>query len=62
MTRFELYLLGSETDQQMDCILRMVPVVALYAGRSDMLDKVEEVIRQTQDNDTCLAVGLAAAR
>ena len=46
----------------MDCILRMVPVVALYAGRSDMLDKVEEVIRQTQDNDTCLAVGLAAAR
>lgn len=55
-------LTGSPTDEQMDCTLRVVPVVALYAGRPEMLEKAEEVIRQTQDSDICVAVGLAAAR
>lgn len=53
---------GSETDAQMDCTLRIVSVVALYAGRPEMLDKAEEVIRSTQNSDTSVAVGLAAAR
>ena len=46
----------------MDCTLRIVSVVALYAGRPEMLDKAEEVIRSTQNSDTSVAVGLAAAR
>lgn len=53
---------GSETDAQMDCTLRIVSLVALYAGRPEMLDKAEEVIRSTQNSDTSVAVGLAAAR
>lgn len=53
---------GSETDAQMDCTLRIVSVVALYAGRPEMLDKAEQVIRSTQNSDTSVAVGLAAAR
>lgn len=53
---------GSETDEQIDCQLRVVSVVALYAGHPDMLEKAEAVIRQTQNSDLCLSVGLAAAR
>ncbi|XP_045200778.1 crystallin J1A-like [Mercenaria mercenaria] len=53
---------GSEKDEQMDCTLRIVSVVALYAGRPEMLDRAEEVIRSTQNSDTSVAVGLAAAR
>ena len=37
-------------------------MVARYAGQKDMLEKAEEVIRQTQNSDTSVAVGLAAAR
>ena len=46
----------------MDAVLRIVPVVALCAGKPDMLDKAEEVIRVTQNSDTSVAVGLTAAR
>ena len=53
---------GSETDEQMDCNLRIVSVVAMYAGQGDMLERAEEVIRQTQNSDTSVAVGLTAAR
>ncbi|XP_052789981.1 crystallin J1A-like [Mya arenaria] len=53
---------GSPTDEQIDCAVRIVPVVALYAGRPEMLSRAEVVVRQTQDNDMCVAVGLAAAR
>ena len=53
---------GSETDEQMDCNLRIVSVVAKYAGQDSMLEKTEAVIRQTQNSDTTVAVGLAAAR
>lgn len=58
----KLDVTGSETDEQIDCVLRAIPVTALFAGRSDMLDRVEDVIRITQNNDLCVAVGLAAAR
>ncbi|XP_076436592.1 crystallin J1A-like [Babylonia areolata] len=53
---------GSDTDDQIDCVLRMVPVCALYAGRADMLDRVEDVLRVTQNSDTAICMGLAAAR
>ncbi|XP_067661914.1 crystallin J1A-like [Haliotis asinina] len=53
---------GSETDEQIDCVLRMVSVVALYAGRPEMLNRVEDVLRVTQNFDTAVSVGLAAAR
>ncbi|KAK7094696.1 crystallin J1A-like [Littorina saxatilis] len=53
---------GSEDDDQIDCVLRMVPVCALYAGRPEMLDRVEDVLRVTQNSDTAVAMGLAAAR
>lgn len=46
----------------MDCVVRIVPVVALYAGHPDMLEIVEHVIETTQNSDTSIAVGLAAAR
>lgn len=46
----------------MDCVLNMVSVVALYAGRPEMLDKVEEVITMTQNSDINVAVAFTAAR
>lgn len=53
---------GSELDDQIDCVLRMIPACALFAGRPEMLDRVEDVLRVTQDSDMSVAVGLAAAR
>ncbi|PVD22152.1 hypothetical protein C0Q70_17957 [Pomacea canaliculata] len=53
---------GSESDEQIDCVLRMVPVCALYAGHPEMLSRVEEVLRVTQSNDLPVTIGLAAAR
>ena len=34
------------------------PFVALYAGRPEMLEKVEEVVTATQNSDTSVAVCL----
>ena len=53
---------GSDNDIQIDAVTRIAPVVALYAGRKDMLNKVEEMIRVTQNNDIPVAFALAAAR
>ena len=53
---------GGENDDQVDCVLRMIPVCALYAGRPDMLHKVEQIVRVTHDSDLAVAVALAAAR
>ena len=53
---------GSDDDIQIDAVTRIAPVVALYAGRRDMLIKVEEMIRVTQNNDIPVAFALAAAR
>jgi hypothetical protein len=49
-------------DAQADCFLRVVPVIALYAGHPDMLHRVEEVVRVTQDNPPSIAVAQAFAR
>ncbi len=40
----------------------MAPIVACYAGKPEMLERIEEAIRVTQNNDICVAVTLAAAR
>ncbi|TKS87919.1 Crystallin J1B [Collichthys lucidus] len=53
---------GSDVDCQMDGVTKLAPVVAMYAGRPEMLDKVEKAMRVTQNNDMCVAVTLAAAR
>uniref|UniRef100_A0A8C7N8Q7 Selenoprotein J n=1 Tax=Oncorhynchus kisutch TaxID=8019 RepID=A0A8C7N8Q7_ONCKI len=51
-----------QTDFQPDGIAKLAPIVALYAGKPDMLEKVEEAVRVTQNNDACVAETLAAAR
>lgn len=46
----------------MDGVTKLAPVVAMYAGRPEMLEKVEKAIRVTQNNDMCVAETLVAAR
>ncbi|TNN53622.1 Crystallin J1C [Liparis tanakae] len=42
---------GCEDDCQIDGITKLAPVVAFYAGKPDMLEKVEQAVRVTQNND-----------
>uniref|UniRef100_A0A3Q1BEE8 Selenoprotein J n=1 Tax=Amphiprion ocellaris TaxID=80972 RepID=A0A3Q1BEE8_AMPOC len=51
-----------KTDCQIDGIAKLAPIVAFYAGHPDMLEKVEQATRVTQNNDECVAETLAAAR
>ena len=53
---------GSENDSQIDSVARIAPVVALYAGKEEMLQKVEDMVRVTQNNDVPVAFALVAAR
>lgn len=53
---------GSEKDEQIDCVTKIAPLVALYAGRPEMLEKVEDAIRVTQNSDIDVVIGCAAAR
>uniref|UniRef100_A0A8C9VEV2 Selenoprotein J n=2 Tax=Scleropages formosus TaxID=113540 RepID=A0A8C9VEV2_SCLFO len=53
---------GCDIDNQIDGITKLAPVVALYAGKPEMLEKVEDATRVTQNNDMCVTVTLAAAR
>jgi hypothetical protein len=48
-------------DAQADCFVRAVPVAAFYAGHPEMLDRVEEAVRVTQDNPAAIAIGKAIA-
>uniref|UniRef100_G3NBJ5 Selenoprotein J n=1 Tax=Gasterosteus aculeatus TaxID=69293 RepID=G3NBJ5_GASAC len=48
--------------KKMDGVTKLAPVVAMYAGRPEMLEKVEKAVRVTQNDDMCVAVTLAAAR
>lgn len=59
---YHSYITGDENDCQMDGIAKMAPVVAFYAGKPEMLEKVEAAVRVTQNNDACVAETLAAAR
>uniref|UniRef100_W5MML3 Selenoprotein J n=1 Tax=Lepisosteus oculatus TaxID=7918 RepID=W5MML3_LEPOC len=53
---------GCEVDNQIDGIAKLAPIVALYAGKPELLEKVKVAICVTQNSDTCVAVTLAAAR
>jgi len=53
---------GCDTDNQIDGITRLAPIVAFYAGKPCMLEKVEDAIRVTQNSDDCVAETLTAAR
>lgn len=57
-----VFVAGCETDCQIDGITKLAPIVAFYAGKPDMLEKVEQAIRVTQNNDECVTETLAAAR
>jgi len=51
---------GSE-DEQIDAVVKIIPIVALLAGSHDLIQKVEDVIRITQDSDISVGFGLAGA-
>uniref|UniRef100_A0A3Q1C8A8 Selenoprotein J n=1 Tax=Amphiprion ocellaris TaxID=80972 RepID=A0A3Q1C8A8_AMPOC len=53
---------GCDVDCQMDGVTKLAPVVAMFAGKPEMLEKVEKAMRVTQNNDMCVAMTLAAAR
>ena len=38
-----------------DCLGKVAPLVALYAGDAKLLEIVEDVVRVTQDNDIAVA-------
>jgi len=48
-------------DEQVDAILKIIPLVALMAGSEQLIDCVEDVIRITQDNDIAIGFGIASA-
>ncbi len=54
--------IGRTDDTQIDCVTKIAPLVAMYAGHPDLLFHIEDVIRMTQDDDMAVAIGLAAAR
>lgn len=53
---------GAREDDQIDCAVRIIPLVALYAGHPEMLQKVEAGLRVLQESDMAVASGMAAAR
>jgi len=50
------------TPNAMEFPVRIIPVVALYAGRPEMLNRVDEVVRLMQDHPAVVSVGQAYAR
>lgn len=49
-------------DDQDEAITHLIPVVALLAGRSEMLERCADAVRVIQNTDRAVAFGLAAAR
>jgi ADP-ribosylglycohydrolase len=49
-------------DDQANGLAKIAPVVALYAGKPELLARAEEAIRVTQNTDKAVAAGLAGAR
>lgn len=49
-------------DGSSDCFVKVVPVVALYAGDPQLLERVAQVCRMTQNNQHAVAFACAAAR
>ncbi|KAL6062138.1 ADP-ribosylation/Crystallin J1 [Balamuthia mandrillaris] len=52
---------GSD-DEQANGMARICSIVARYAGQEELLDRVDEAIRMTQNTDKAVAMGMAAAR
>ena len=48
-------------DDQAHCFLKTLPVTCLYAGKPELRDRVEQVVRVHQNNDTAVAFGVATA-
>lgn len=48
-------------DGSSDCFVKTVPVAAAFAGQKDMLDRVADVVRITQNNATTVAYAQVAA-
>ena len=59
---YDILSKGCPTDQQIDSVTKIAPLVAMYAGQDNMLEKAEDAIRVTQDNDIAVSVALAYAR
>ena len=49
-------------DDQDEAITHLIPVVALLAGRPEMLERCADAVRVIQNTDRAVAFGLAAAR
>uniref|UniRef100_A0A8C4SMZ4 Selenoprotein J n=2 Tax=Erpetoichthys calabaricus TaxID=27687 RepID=A0A8C4SMZ4_ERPCA len=53
---------GCDIDRQIDGISKLAPIVAMYAGKPELLEKVEQATRVTQNDDVCVSLTLAGAR
>ncbi|KAG2461635.1 CRJ1C protein, partial [Polypterus senegalus] len=53
---------GCDIDRQIDGIAKLAPIVAMYAGKPELLEKVEQATRVTQNDDMCVSLTLAGAR
>lgn len=51
---------GAE-DQQADCVARLAPLIAMYAGDERLMRLVEAATRTTQNTDAAAAWGCAGA-
>jgi hypothetical protein len=49
-------------DAQANCVARLPPIVAAFAGDAALLPAVADMVRVTQSSDTAVAWGTAAAR
>jgi len=49
-------------DGSSDCFVKVVPVIALFAGHPDLVSYVTDVVRVTQNNTTTVGYACAAAR
>lgn len=71
LTRFTQYYptgqsleeyVDEDTNVDPDSIVRLVPLVALYAGKPEMLEIAEKAVKQLQVDDMVIAIVLAACR
>jgi ADP-ribosylglycohydrolase len=53
---------GDTDDAQIDCIAKIAPIVARYAGKPELTQKVEEAVRLTQNNEKAVEHGIMAAK
>ena len=58
----EAFANDNDTNVDPDNIVRLIPLVSLYAGKPDMLKIAEEAALQLQVNDMIITIVLAACR